>query len=217
MIKAVLFDLDNTLLDFWVMKQKCTEATVRAMIKVGLKLPLKQTKEELFRKYMKNIEGERVFTKFLKEKHQFDEKILAAGLNAYLKTKPQYLKSYPEVKQTLQKLKKKVKLGLITNAPKLKAYQRLDSLQLTDLFDFVIADAKKPKKTSFLKAVKKLKLKPEEILFVGDSIKLDIRGAKSAGMKTCWARYGNRGKIGVETDFEIGRFWELVGVIRWKM
>jgi len=77
-IKAVIFDLDNTLLDFWKMKIKCTEATAKAMIKAGLKLPLKQAEEELFREYMKNIEGERVFQTFLKKKKQFDEKILAA-------------------------------------------------------------------------------------------------------------------------------------------
>lgn len=118
MLKAVLFDLDNTLLDFFKLKKKASDSAVSAMIKAGLKLPLKKTQEELFRKYLKNIEGERVFTKFLKEKKQFDEKILAAGLNAYLKTKPKYLKSYPEVRQTLVKLKKKkIKLGLITNAP----------------------------------------------------------------------------------------------------
>ena len=110
MIKAVLFDLDNTLLDFFKMKERASHSAASAMIKTGLKLPLKQAQEELFKDYMKNIEGERVFTKFLREKKQFDEKILAAGLNAYLKTKSKYLKTYPEVKQTLQKLKKKSKI-----------------------------------------------------------------------------------------------------------
>lgn len=214
-MKAILFDLDNTLLDFFLMKKRCTQAVAQAMIKTGLKLPLKKTQEELFNKYMKNIEGERVFTKFLKEKKQFDENILAAGLNAYLKTKPKYLKTYPEVKQTLQRLKKrKVKLGLITNAPKLKAYQRLDSLELTNLFDFIIADAKKPKRTAFLKAIKLLKLKPEEILFVGDSIRLDMKGAKAVGMKTCLAKYGNIDKIKIKMDYKIRKFGELMIVVK---
>ncbi len=217
MIKAVLCDLDNTLLDFWVMKQKCTEAAAKAMIKAGLKLPLKKTQEELFKKYLKNIEGERIFTKFLKEKKQFDERILAAGLNAYLKTKPKYLKSYPEVRQTLQKLKKRYKLGLITNAPKLKAYQRLDALGLTKMFDFVVANAQKPQKTAFLKAIKLLKLKPEQILFVGDSIRLDMKGAKAVGMKTCWAKYGWHMRKPAKADHEINKFKELLEIIRWKM
>lgn len=215
MFRAILFDLDNTLLDFFKMKERASNSAVSAMIKAGLKLPRKKTQEELFRKYMKNIEGEQVFTEFLKEKKQFDERILAAGLNAYLKTKPRYLKAYPEVKHTLQRLKKrKIKLGLVTNAPKLKAYQRLDALGLTNLFDFVIAEAQKPKKTAFLKAIKLLKLKPEEILFVGDNPLMDSQGAKSVGMRACLAKYGVRKlRKYIKSDYKINKFWELIKLI----
>lgn len=215
MTKAVIFDLDQTLLDFWKMKRLASSAAASAMVKAGLNLPKKKAEEELFKEYSQDIEGEKVFTKFLKKKKQFDEKILAAGLNAYLKVKPKYLKTYPEVKETLQRLKKrKLKLGLITNAPKLKAYQRLDSLQLTNLFGFIITDAKKPKKTSFKKAIKLLKLKPEEILFVGDSPWMDLEGAKALGMKTCFAKYGNSKAKECKADFKIKKFGELVGVVK---
>ena len=36
MIKAILFDLDNTLIDFMTMKRKCCEAAIDSMIASGL-------------------------------------------------------------------------------------------------------------------------------------------------------------------------------------
>ena len=38
-IRAVLFDLDNTLIDFMTMKRKSCEAAVDAMISAGLRMP----------------------------------------------------------------------------------------------------------------------------------------------------------------------------------
>jgi len=217
MLKAVLFDMDNTLLDFWKMKRKASDSAAQAMIKAGLKLPKKKAEEELFHKYVKNIEGERVFQKFLKEKQQYSEKILAAGINAYLKTKQQYLKTYPQVKPTLMKLKKrKLKLGLITNAPKLKAYQRLDAVGLTDLFDLIITEAQKPAKKSYQSALRQLKLKPEEILVVGDSPRVDLHRAKMMGMRTCLVDYGYihyPHKRFIKPDYKIQKIEELVKVV----
>ncbi|MDP3699264.1 MAG: HAD-IA family hydrolase [Nanoarchaeota archaeon] len=218
MLKAVLFDLDNTLLDFWKMKRKASDSAAQAMIKAGLKLPKKKAEEELFQSYTKHIEGERVFQKFLKEKQQYSERILAAGINAYLKTKQQYLKTYPQVKPTLMKLKKRrLKLGLITNAPKLKAYQRLDALELTNLFDLIITEAQKPAKKSYQRALRQLKLKPEEILVVGDSPRLDLHRAKIMGMKTCLVDYGYihyPHKRFIKPDYKIQKIEELVKVLK---
>ena len=218
MIKAILFDLDNTLLDFIRMKREASDAAVKAMLKAGLKLPLKKTEEELFHKYLKNIEGNQVFTKFLKEKQQYSEKILASGLNAYPKTKQKYLKSYPQVKPTLLKLKKrKLKLGLLTNAPTLKAYQRLDALGLTNFFDLIITEAQKPAKKSYQRALQQLKLKPEEVLVVGDNPKLDLHRAKMMGMKTCLADYGYihySHKRFIKPDYKIRKIEELVMVLK---
>lgn len=218
MLKAVLFDLDNTLLDFWKMKRKASDSAAQAMIKAGLKLPKKKAEEELFHRYMNHIEGEKVFQKFLKEKQQYSEKILAAGINAYLKTKQQYLKTYPQVKPTLMKLKKRrLKLVLITNAPKLKAYQRLDVVRLTNFFDLIITEAQKPAKRSYQRALKQLKLKPEEVLFVGDSPKLDLHRAKMLGMKTCLADYGYihyPHKRFIKPDYKIRKIEELVQLVK---
>ena len=38
MIEAILFDLDNTLIDFMLMKRKSCESAIDAMVSAGLKM-----------------------------------------------------------------------------------------------------------------------------------------------------------------------------------
>ena len=221
MIKAVTFDLDMTLIDFLKLKKKSSDAAAKAMIKAGLKMHPDQCKKELFEHYMMDIEGDDVFTDFLKKCNQYSERILAAGINAYLKTKKNHLRPYPAVKKTLRKLKKKgIKLAIVTDAPRLKAYIRLDAMGIADLFDIVVGfedtNKKKPNKLPFKKALELLAIRPDEALHVGDWPERDIKGAKSLGMKTCLANYGyavhNYGKY-VEPDYKINRFEELLKII----
>ena len=46
MIKAIIFDLDNTLLDFMSMKSSSINAAVNGMIEAGLELDSKKAKEK---------------------------------------------------------------------------------------------------------------------------------------------------------------------------
>ena len=221
MIKALTFDLDNTLIDFMKMKREASDAAAKAMVKAGLNQPLKKCKEELFNYYLKDIEGDKVFQRFLKARNCYSDKILAAGINAYLKAKETNLKPYPKVKQTLLKLKKRgIKLAIVTDAPRLKAYQRLDAMKLANLFDVVIGyedtGKVKPSKTPFLKALELLKVKPSEAMHIGDRPEKDLKGAKAAGMKTCLADYGyihQPHKGFIKPDYKIRRIEELLRVV----
>lgn len=220
MIKAITFDLDNTLIDFMKMKKSSSNAAAKAMVKAGLDMPVKQAEKELFDEYIKDIEGDHAFQDFLKKHNQLFDKILAAALNAYLTTKYKFMKPYPKVKETLNKLKKKgLKLGIVTDAPRLKAFQRLDALGLTDYFDVVIGfedtHKLKPNTLPFKKALKLLKSKPEETLHVGDWMERDVLGAKKAGMKTAWSKYGNN-NIGkkVKADYELEKFEDIINILK---
>ena len=53
MIKAIIFDLDNTLIDFVKMKKLSCEAAMDAMIKNGLKVSKKRGLKVLFELYDK--------------------------------------------------------------------------------------------------------------------------------------------------------------------
>jgi len=217
MIKAVLFDLDMTLIDFMKMKRAASNAAAKAMVKAGLKMDVKKAEKLLFDKYITDIEGEDVFQKFLKE-HNGDERVLAAAINAYLKEKINHLKPYPKVKQVLKKLKGKgIKIGIVTDAPRLKAYMRLDAMGIADLFELVVGREDtgrlKPSKLPFKRALKILKLKPSSVLHVGDWPERDVKGAKSVGIKTCLAKYGQSPGKYVKPDYEIDRFEEIPDIV----
>ncbi len=126
-IKAIIFDLDNTLIDFIQMKKESCKAAVQAMISAGLKMDKKQAYSKLMKTYFRvGLESDEAFTQFLKEIDQFNHKILAAAINKYLETKNIYIKTYPNVKSVLKNLQEKgVVLSIVTDAPKTKAYQRL--------------------------------------------------------------------------------------------
>ncbi|MCK4453097.1 haloacid dehalogenase, partial [candidate division WOR-3 bacterium] len=85
MIKAVIFDLDNTLVDFIAMKNAAIESAVMAMIDAGLKIPKEKAKEKIYKIYDKEgIEDQKVFDKFLtKEFGNIDYRIHAAGIIGY--------------------------------------------------------------------------------------------------------------------------------------
>ena len=221
MIKAVLFDLDNTLIDFWKMKQQSCSAAIDAMIGAGLNIDSKKAFTILFGLYDKHgFEEKTIFQKFLKKvSGKVDYKILANAIVAYRRVRSGFLEAYPNVDYVLLKLKGKgIKIGIVTDAPRLKAWIRLASIKLSNYFDAVVTfeDTKqlKPSKLPFKAALRQLSLKPEECLMVGDWPERDIKGAKAIGMKTCFARYGNPKIRKSGADYEIDNLKMLLEIVK---
>ncbi|MEK7791339.1 MAG: HAD-IA family hydrolase, partial [Deltaproteobacteria bacterium] len=139
-----------------------------------------------------------------------------SAINAYHRVKNAFLEPYPGViPMFITLIKRGIKLGVITDAPALKAHLRIDAMKLRGFFDVVITEAKKPDPKGFLEAVKKLKFKPEEVMMIGDWPKKDIVGAKGAGLITCFAKYGQTEDLDVkvEADYTIHRIEEIMGII----
>ena len=213
-IRVVLFDLDNTLLDFVKMKEESCRAATKAMISSGLKMNEDEAYSLVLKKYFElGIESDFAFTEFLKQTGQFDHKILAAGINAYLETKALFVKPYPNVEGVLKELQSKgLFLGIVTDAPKTKAYQRLLSMGIEGYFKFVVGyeDTGNMKHTGLplLLALKLLQksipdIQPSEIIMVGDSVARDVNPAKKLGLKTALALYGQKAPEIGNPDYEI--------------
>jgi putative hydrolase of the HAD superfamily len=222
MIKAILFDIDNTLIDFMKMKKKSCEAAVEAMISAGLDMDKEEAMKEIYEIYKSHgMEYRDIFEKLLRKfKGKVDYRIVASGVLAYRKVKENYLVPYSGVIPVLTSLKKKYKLGIVSDAPSMKAWTRLIAMKIDGFFELIItkSDVKKQKTspTPFNSALKQLKMKPEEVLMVGDRIERDVLTPKKMGIKTCFARYGVEnppasGKSGA--DFEINDFSELINIL----
>ena len=140
MIKAIIFDLDNTLIYFMRMKRLSCEAAMEAMISAGLKTSRKRGMKTLFQLYLKHgFEYQKIFQVFMRKVHgRIDYGIMASGIVAYRRVKEGLLYPYPNVVPTLRKLKRKYKLVILTDAPRIQAWIRLAAMGLQDMFDYVI-------------------------------------------------------------------------------
>lgn len=224
MIKAVAFDLDNTLIDFSTFKKQTSINAARAMIDYGLNEDFAQLYSKIWQTYeTKGIEYQKTFSDVLisydLDLNKF-EKIQQAAITAYLKTKFEVLRPYPNTLWVLLKLRSNgIKTGVITDAPRNKAWQRLVITGLDAAFDHVITfddtSKTKPNLEPFELFLKKTSDKPDEIIFVGDNPNRDILGAKKAGMKTALAKYGwNLNKDSLEkADFNLENITQLLSIV----
>jgi putative hydrolase of the HAD superfamily len=224
MIKAIVFDLDNTLLDFSGFKRESALAAAKAIREAGVK----EGERELYRKIFaiyetRGIEYQRTFEELLSSYvlgPHLHEHAKQAAIIAYEKKKYALLRPRPKVVGTLKKLKQSYKLGIVTDAPREKAWQRLILSGLDHLFDVVVTyeDTRelKPSKQPFLRVIHLLGVSPREALFVGDNPERDIIGAKKAGLLTCLAKYGCQNYSEEENvaDFTIERFEEIEKVLK---
>ena len=224
MVKAVIFDLDNTLMDFMTMKENAIKAAVKAMIDAGLNMDPDIAMKELYAIYdKKGIEFQKVFNNFL-ENHlgYIDWKILSSGVVSYRRAREASLVLYPHVNMTLTGLLRKgLKLAVLSDAPRREAWLRLCYLQLQHTFDTVITfedtGFKKPHQKPFQKVLSIINVEPKNTIMVGDWPERDLVGAKEVGMITVFARYGfsfDRAPVGAEgAEYVIDDIREIISII----
>ena len=220
-VKAVLFDLDNTLIDFLRYKEVACAKAVDAIIDAGLKIGRGKALKEIYKIYDKfGIEDHMIFQKFLmKVSGKVDYRQLAYAINAYRMARISMLYPYPGTRRTLIKLRERgLKLAIVSDAPKLKAWVRLTSMRLDTFFDTVIAlddtGRQKPSRLPFRAALKELEVKPEECIMVGDMLSRDVKGGRALGMKTCFAEYGYIGKKSkIKADYSLDSVEDIVKVV----
>ena len=221
-IKGVIFDLDNTLLDFMKMKQVAVKSAIRGMIEAGMVINESKSFDDIIALYEKiGWENQKVFDVFLEESIGYvDNKYLAAGIVAYRRAREANLLAYPNVNRTLIDLTKLgVKLAVVSDAPSREAWMRIYYLNLHHFFDAVItfddSGERKPSSVPFEMALKKLNLEPKSSLMIGDWPERDVVGAKKIGMRTAFAVYGETfGTKNSGADWDIKDISELTSIIK---
>ncbi len=200
MIKAVLIDIDNTLLDF----VKCSrEAMVVAAETFGINFPEnyfeifteindglwdKIEKGELTRKELLRIRWKLIFEEMgiAADGSLFDEEF-----------RSNIKKSAIEVdgaKDLLQYLSGKYYVCVASNSAYEQQKERLRKGEMLpfvrEIFTSEEIGFTKPKREFFEYCKNELpQFEKEEIIVIGDSVTADIEGAKNFGFRTCWFNY----------------------------
>ena len=223
---CILFDADNTLLDFDAAESKALADTLR---NYGIE-PDAETVQtyrtingELWRQLEKGqirrdkLMAER-FTRFLKAVNAAGS---GAEMNQYyldqLSTHPDL--AAPNVLDVMKELAEVATLAVVTNGFDRVQSRRVAESGLKEFVEEVFVseklDSEKPSRKIFDTALRSLGVENRErVLMVGDSLTSDIQGGINAGLDTCWYNPNHAENPGkVIPTYEIASLEELYPLV----
>jgi 2-haloalkanoic acid dehalogenase type II len=217
MIKLVVFDLWRTLIPATI-----DFTHLFSLIKqTSLSVPefVHEYEDAVQKKNYKNFQE--LHNDFLNYFKQEKTEILEQELNEIYFNRFDKIYYFPEVEATLKKLKKQgYKIALLSNTESVQQQQLEEKLKLKNYFDFLgysfEIGAIKPDKKMFQTVLDNFKIKPEEVVMVGDSLRSDIGGSQSVGMHNCQIeRDGMEKKFhpSIKPEFKITKLNELFKVL----
>jgi len=151
----------------------------------------------------------------------YDEKIAASIMDfakeTVIEARSSFVKTFDKVVNMLKELKKDYRLGIISNVSSEEVvYQIVSNLNIDHFFEVIVTSAgfgvRKPYPGIFYYALRGLGVeKINSVIFVGDSVIHDIKGAKKLGMKTILiSNYKEKLK---EADITIDKVRKVIDVI----
>jgi putative hydrolase of the HAD superfamily len=230
-LKAVLFDVDDTLFSTTAFSRHARGNAVRAMIAAGLDLPeevVLRELDEVIAEFSSNYDHH--FDKLIQRLRppglakQSRALIVAAGIVAYHDTKFRDLAPFPDVVPLFTFLRDAgVIAGVVTHGWSIKQAEKIVRLGLRELLAptaiFISDDIgiSKPNPKLYQAALTDLGLQPGEVMYVGDNPAHDVAPPQSLGMIAVWARraakHGLEG-TGIEPDHVVDDFVELERILR---
>jgi putative hydrolase of the HAD superfamily len=188
-------------------------------------------------RFLGQEDGDELFSYFLRPVHGFEshgnirqymeerdipaDDRFDAACRVYEKEKLRHITPYPGVPATLQRLKDAgYPMCIVTDAHSRDATLRLEKTGLLPAFvgmvSFDMVRTKKPDLGPFLVALGMMQAEAADALLIGDSIRRDIEPCALLGIRTVYARYGDRfasGRGDHGADFVIDRMDELPGIL----
>lgn len=193
-LRAVLFDLGGTLvyqtnstkvfkrlLQDQGIKRSLAEVD-RAFNAVQKRLPPRRFEHMPLRKYFQSLN---LLT--LKELGVTKDQSRLARLIDRKWFERAKIRTFPETKRVLGELRRLgIKVGLVTNLYDLDVRRILHEFNLARKFDVVVTAEEvgrvKPHSSLFRLALRKLRVRPSQTIFVGDNLEMDCMGAAKVGI-----------------------------------
>jgi len=226
--KHLFFDIDKTLWDY--------ESNVREiLLDLYNKWKLKNLSVDYdkflndFKKYndllwtkfqrnqiKKDILRDRRFYLTLKKSGITNAELTKHLSDDYIEISPNKTNLYPEVTDTLEYLKRKYRLHIITNGFNEIQYKKLKNSGIQHFFEKIVTSensgAQKPNYKIFEYAITSLNAKKTESLMIGDDWEIDILGAKDYGLDQVYFNPKKLKHKG-ESTYEINNIGELKKIL----
>ena len=227
-IEAVIFDLDETLIDAQqglnATHEKVADLLLRFLGEKGVSVDQSRLEEAIRRiddemnrlvQYDRDLWWQKAVDSF-RSNIRLPEPLVKTITDEYWKAYECASVPYPDAIATLEYLRKEgYRLGIVTDddGDVGRKRRRIRSLSFVDIFDTVIVSGdevaeRKPSPLPFLVAADKLGTSPRRCAVVGDKPFTDIEGGRKAGMTTILV-VRRRWNSSVEADYEITTLSEL--------
>jgi len=224
-IKAVIFDIEDTLYDSSLQMRMTRLNAVRAMIEAGFPIDLEtgyKTLEEIVNQY--GPHNTKHFDSLLERLGlKWNPRVIAAGVVAYRQTSDVYLKPFPDTIPTLVELRdQKYKLGVVSEGRSVKQWQKLIQLGVHYMFHSVVisedVEAEKLGIKPFKKCLEDLDVKPVEAIYISSRPNKEILYANEAGITTVRIRQGDTAFEEPESPkakakYEVNRLSEILNTL----
>ena len=201
--EAVLFDLDDTLVDFQYSRRHGLRA-VQELLPGLAPVPLEELElvhdEELHANFLRTLGGglsddeariQRIGGVCRRYGLEPDEKTVAEAAVAYAREEQSNMRLVPGVSDLLHALRDRVKIGVITNGPSTQQRDKLRCCDIDpgDLDVLAISEevgTTKPDPVIFRHALADLGVSPGRVTMIGDSWENDVLPALGSGMAAVW-------------------------------
>lgn len=210
MIKAVVFDVDDTLYDLSTPFKEACRMVFPEDTGLDLEGAFLASRRYSDSVYASSLSGkismeEMYIYRFENAFRDYGKKIdaqTALFFQAVYEQKQQEIKMTEAMKKLLENLSGKMKLGIVTNGPTQHQWDKVNALGVEQWIpkEHILISGEigiaKPDTGIFAAELGRLDLQKEDVCYVGDSFENDIVGAKGAGWKAVW--YNHRGHQATE-------------------